>query len=689
MKPTVPDDGALQQQIGTAYDVVKSVADNLPEILQLAEDFDTFQTTYVQKTRTINGKSLATDIELTPADVDAQPADTKLDTFNTNVLSASLGFFKKTASGVWSFASLLDTDVPNLNASKITAGTLPVARGGTGVSTITGLVKGNGTTAFTAAVAGTDYVIPSGSITGNAGTATTLATSRTFTIGSTGKSFNGSANVSWTLSEIGAQAVNANLTSLSGLSGIADRIAYFNGPNTLILATFTAFGRSIVAAADATTVSNLLGVQTKVDQDLRAELFTRMNLDLDFVEGVYKEYRGKYLYRLPLMEVLNCTRTSTAVETGPLGFNTYDPNEPRIRHNLFTGKRMGLVSEPPSTNFVTDSENFTAASWTKSGVTVQSNAVLAPNGQLVATKLIESAIDEGHAISDIIAVIVGLQYTYSIFLKAGERNSVRLSCYNASGDAELAIFDLLAGTITAQTAQSASLPAKIENYGNGWYRCSIVCQNDTDASSTVSVNVMTAGNPTTYQGDGVSGLYVWGAQFELGKAVTSYIPTAGIILARIADNIRSVKTNFAQRRALLLFEGVVKESGPSTDVDGLVCINSNTASNFLHVSYNKQTGKVLASLPPLATLRDDAYIIGQPIKAAVYYDADTGKIIGAINGNVTEATTTIPDSFWNSLQFMNIGSYYLITNRLSNSETKRVCYSNASFNAAELALLTK
>jgi len=42
------------------------------------------------------------------------------------------------------------------------------------------------------------------------GSAATLTTARTLTIGSTGKTFNGSANVSWTLSEIGAAASGAN-----------------------------------------------------------------------------------------------------------------------------------------------------------------------------------------------------------------------------------------------------------------------------------------------------------------------------------------------------------------------------------------------------------------------------------------------------------------------------------------------
>jgi len=54
-----------------------------------------------------------------------------------------------------------------------------------------------------------DHVHPSQtSVSGNAGTATRLATARTLTIGSTGKTFNGSSNVSWSLSEIGAASTS-------------------------------------------------------------------------------------------------------------------------------------------------------------------------------------------------------------------------------------------------------------------------------------------------------------------------------------------------------------------------------------------------------------------------------------------------------------------------------------------------
>lgn len=53
----------------------------------------------------------------------------------------------------------------DLGASSIT-GTLAVGDGGTGATTLTGLVKGNGTSAFSAAVAGTDYLSPSSEIDG-------------------------------------------------------------------------------------------------------------------------------------------------------------------------------------------------------------------------------------------------------------------------------------------------------------------------------------------------------------------------------------------------------------------------------------------------------------------------------------------------------------------------------------------
>lgn len=59
-------------------------------------------------------------------------------------------------------------------------------------------------------ISGTTSGTFSGSLTGNASTATKLATARTLTIGSSGKTFDGSADVSWTLADIGAAASDHN-----------------------------------------------------------------------------------------------------------------------------------------------------------------------------------------------------------------------------------------------------------------------------------------------------------------------------------------------------------------------------------------------------------------------------------------------------------------------------------------------
>jgi hypothetical protein len=68
--------------------------------------------------------------------------------------------------------------------SGTTGDTISVAGGGTGVGTITGIVKGNGTSAFTAATAGTDYLAPSGALgTPSSGTLSSCTVDGTDAVG--------------------------------------------------------------------------------------------------------------------------------------------------------------------------------------------------------------------------------------------------------------------------------------------------------------------------------------------------------------------------------------------------------------------------------------------------------------------------------------------------------------------------
>jgi hypothetical protein len=70
----------------------------------------------------------------------------------THLTSLTLGTALPVASGGTGSTS---TTFVNL-ASNVT-GTLPVANGGSGAATLTGILKGNATSAFSAATAGTDY----------------------------------------------------------------------------------------------------------------------------------------------------------------------------------------------------------------------------------------------------------------------------------------------------------------------------------------------------------------------------------------------------------------------------------------------------------------------------------------------------------------------------------------------------
>ena len=95
-----------------------------------------------------------------------------IDTSSYDLYYKAYGDSKSGWMLVWSASNLQEgtdylsptgdgSQVQNLNANNITSGILSVVNGGTGTSAINGLVKGNGTSAFTAAVADDDYLVPS------------------------------------------------------------------------------------------------------------------------------------------------------------------------------------------------------------------------------------------------------------------------------------------------------------------------------------------------------------------------------------------------------------------------------------------------------------------------------------------------------------------------------------------------
>ena len=105
-------------------------------------------------------------------------------------------------------------------------------------------------------------------MTGNADTATKLATARTLTIGGTGKTFDGSGNVSWTLSEIGATVSNTITggttkgptikTTVNGVTGSAV---------TIPSASLTASGIVTTGTQEFKGLKTFHGARFKIDDD--------------------------------------------------------------------------------------------------------------------------------------------------------------------------------------------------------------------------------------------------------------------------------------------------------------------------------------------------------------------------------------------------------------------------------------
>ena len=189
---------------------------------------------------------------------------------------------------------------------------------------------------------------------------------------------------------------------------------------------------------------------------------------------------------------------------------TVGSGEPRI--DFKDNTKGALKLEPQRSNLVTYSEDFNDASWNKSDSSVTSG-FLSLNGTLNADKLIPNTDNTAnHYIRKTASIINLTDYSYSFFAKKGEYNFV--STYvSALGGAYS--WDLENGVVIA------GINAFIENYGNGWYRCGL---NATSSSTSLSCRIYAnkySDRNTSFQGDGTSGVYIYGAQLEQGSYATS------------------------------------------------------------------------------------------------------------------------------------------------------------------------
>ena len=230
------------------------------------------------------------------------------------------------------------------------------------------------------------------------------------------------------------------------------------------------------------------------------------------------------------------TRASVATYVGRDGLiKTAGVNEARFDHDPTTGESLGLLIEEERTNLITYSEDF-SQDWNTVRATISINTTTAPDGTTTADSLIPNSFSSSDGYTRFYHTVSNsTNYSYSIFVKQKD-SYFDYVYFNAaydtqSGTGQQAWFRIDPGNGAVGTTTGGAT-ATIEEYPNGWYRCTINTTSDATGSVPFVVVPVSADSTTSFNGDGSMGVYLWGGQLEVGSFPTSYIPTSGSTVTR-------------------------------------------------------------------------------------------------------------------------------------------------------------
>lgn len=262
-----------------------------------------------------------------------------------------------------------------------------------------------------------------------------------------------------------------------------------------------------------------------------------------YVWGLQVENSGSATSYIPSIET-HTGRTSTGTYYDVNGIlRTAASGTARYTYNpLMLSATPKLSIESQATNYVTYSTALSSSSLTYNGAVnpVTANATTAPDGTTTATKIVESNANTRHEVDVVVNGLTnGTIYTTSLYVKAAERYVFSLS----NAGAPSITLDMSTGTFVTSGAGISSTGAAY--VGNGWWRVWIAVAAGTGAQNMyMGIEVPGTNGYAGYQGDGTSGLYVWGMQVEAGIGVSSLIPTTSASVTRAADT----STSAAQSR---------------------------------------------------------------------------------------------------------------------------------------------
>jgi hypothetical protein len=353
--------------------------------------------------------------------------------------------------------------------------------------------------------------------------------------------------------------------------------------------------------------------------------------------------------------------------------------QPRFDHNPTTDESLGLLIEEQRTNLLLRSEEFDNAYWEKTNVSASANQIIAPDGTLTADLITENTASGFHVAQRAFTTSAVI-YSLTIFAKAGGRNWLQLRIYDGT-NLHAGFFNLATGAVGTVTS---GVVATITPAGNGWYRCSVTSPSAVLASASgyMQYALGSSDNTPNYTGNGVSGLYIWGAQLEAGAFPTSYIKTEGSTVTRNADAASMTSSNFSSWFSNA--EGTLyTEINPrALAVSSGVQVNDNSTSNRIRLATTSisDQGTVTTSGTAQATLDGGTPAANTNMKLAMSYKFNDFAL--SLNGGTvaTDTSGTVP--VVNQLQ---IGAE---TTAVGNLNIKKIAYYPKALSDAEKQALT-
>jgi hypothetical protein len=316
-----------------------------------------------------------------------------------------------------------------------------------------------------------------------------------------------------------------------------------------------------------------------------------------------------------------------------------------------SGMHVWGVQLEQAPTLITDAEDFSAADYSTTNLTVTTNQIAAPDGNTTADLVTENSVDGYHVLQNFSAGNFNgnVDVTVSVYIKANGRDKFRFQ--NDSPNSGKANFDLTAETATVVSGTAIS--ASITDVGNDWYRCAATFRT-AQSGATIGLKVLfypdiqVSGG--SYQGDGTSGAYFWGLQIEEGASATPYPPEPTKYLPTYAStdlpfvgynlNEGTIVTQHSVLGYDIGYEsilGIQDDSAPTNDFVGL--IHNGPGAGFGRY-YDVKVGNVRqASSPGGGTMP-----IGSFVKTGLAFKTDDFAFFknGALDS--TDNSGTIPST---------------------------------------------